>query len=96
MGRLKVDFHTIVNDGSVELRGKHDEQRRDDGQQSDARDRHHEARQDVLGHLRSDTLETPSSRRSSLVDAGTNAVVPVHPLLDEHIPLEHDERQHRY
>ena len=30
-----------------------------------------------------------------MVDTGTNAVVAIHALLDEHIPLEHDERQHR-
>ncbi len=92
MGRLKLDFHTVVSDGPVEVRWKHHEKRRDDGQQRDARHRDHKSSQDVLGHLRSDGVVT---RADELTDAGTNAVVPVHPLLHKHVALEHDERQHR-
>ena len=35
-------------------------------------------------------------RADELTDAVTNAVVPVHALLDEDVALEHDEGQHRY
>ena len=73
MGRLKLDFHTVVSDGPVEVRWKHHEKRRDDGQQRDARHRDHKSSQDVLHY----------------------PIMAIHPLLHEHIPLEHDERQHR-